>query len=416
MSTDSNAQRLIQEAQGIFDAADRQGRALTGDERIYCEGLVERAQQRSSFEKMLGQMPGGGGNVSTDPVAFYGGDPGTKFVQSEGFRRIADPGTRSKSFTTGMIEVSDVPIGMKGTMLEGSGSPGSGSAGGLVPVPQLQPGVVEKLFQPLVLEQLLGANLATGNTVRYIMEGTATSGAAGVAEAGVKPESTIGLSTIDEPIKKVATSIETSDELLEDATAVQAFVNGRLGLFVRIEVERQLLRGTSGGNEVQGILTSRGVPVYAGGTAAGNYAEQIFKAMNGTRGSSFVEPEWIVMHPTDWQVLRLLKDSTGQFMGGGPFLGQYGNGANLQQSGQLSGVADSVWNKAVYVTTAIGGPGTALIGSSQAATVWSRGGLSVEATNSHASNFFLDLVAIRAERRLGLACYRSSAFCEIRLS
>ena len=54
---------------------------------------------------------------------------------------------------------------------------------------------------------------------------------------------------------------------------------------MNIEAERQLFRGTSGGNEVQGILTSRGVPVYAGGTAAGNKAVQLFKAMNGMRGS-----------------------------------------------------------------------------------------------------------------------------------
>jgi HK97 family phage major capsid protein len=60
-----------------------------------------------------------------------------------------------------------------------------------------------------------------------------------------------------------------------------------------------LLRGTQGANEVQGLLTSRSVPVYAGGTAAGNKAEQLFKAMNGMRGSACMEPDWIVLHPTD---------------------------------------------------------------------------------------------------------------------
>ena len=63
--------------------------------------------------------------------------------------------------------------------------------------------------------------------------------------------------------------------MLEDAPAIQSYINGRLSLFVRIEEERQLIRGTSGGNEVQGLLTSRSVPVYAGGTAAGNKAVQI---------------------------------------------------------------------------------------------------------------------------------------------
>jgi hypothetical protein len=87
-----------------------------------------------------------------------------------------------------------------------------------------------------------------------------------------------------------------SDELLEDAPAITMFVNNQLSLFCRLESERHLLRGTSGGNEVQGLLTARGVPVYAGGTAAGNKAVQIFKAMSGQRGSALLEPNrrsWI---------------------------------------------------------------------------------------------------------------------------
>ena len=41
--------------------------------------------------------------------------------------------------------------------------------------------------------------------------------AAAVAEGGLKPESVLGYSTLDEPIEKVATTVIISDELLEDA-------------------------------------------------------------------------------------------------------------------------------------------------------------------------------------------------------
>ena len=138
---------------------------------------------------------------------------------------------------------------------------GSGSA--------VRPGCRQTLFQPLTIENLLGANLATTNTVRYAVEGTATSGAAGVAEGGDKPQSTIAISTLDEPVKKIATTLVTSDELMEDVPAVQSFVNSRLSLFIGNEVERQLIRGTASDNEVQGLLVGRSVPIYAGGTAVG---------------------------------------------------------------------------------------------------------------------------------------------------
>ena len=141
----------------------------------------------------------------------------------------------------------------------------------------------------------------------------------------------------------MATVAVVSDELLSDAPAVQSLINGRLGVFVNIEVERQLIRGTAGGNEVQGLLTSRGVPVYAGGTAVGNRAGQLFKAMNGMRGSAFVEPDWVVMNPADYEIIRLLQDTAGQFMGGGPWQGQYGNAAQVAASSQLTGGIDTLW-------------------------------------------------------------------------
>jgi hypothetical protein len=42
-------------------------------------------------------------------------------------------------------------------------------------------------------------------------EGELASGAAGVAEGGDKPQSTIALSTLDEPIEKIATTLVVSE-------------------------------------------------------------------------------------------------------------------------------------------------------------------------------------------------------------
>ena len=405
--------------QGIWDSADRAGRDLTMSERTEVTEMLEQIKSQKAIEQLgrdlgagMPEFVRGDGSPFGAAVGAHA-SPGEAFVASKGYKAIKNSSARGQQWTSGMV---DVGLSMKGTLLEGAGSPGSGSGGGWLPVPQVVPGVVDKLFQPLKLENLLLSGVATGNQVRYAVEGTATSAAAGVAEAGNKPESTLGYGVADEPIKKVATTVQIADELIEDAPAISSFINGRLSLFVNIEVERQLFRGTSGGNEVQGILTSRGVPIYAGGTAAGNKAVQLFKAMNGTRGSSFTELEWVVIHPTDWEQIRLLTDTAGQLMGGGPFMGPYGNGNNLAASGQITGAQDTLWNKAVYVTAAIGGAGTALVGSTAAAQVWSRGGVQVEATNSHSTNFVFDITAIRAERRLGLTVFRPGALCEVRLA
>jgi HK97 family phage major capsid protein len=336
---------------------------------------------------------------------------GEEFTDSGAYKAAVDAykssGRLPSNFSTGAVGLS-----MKGTLLEGAGGGGGAVAS---TVPQVVPGIVDKLFQKLTFADLILQGQASTSSFRYVVEGTATSGAAGVAEGGTKPESTLGLTTTDEPIKKIATLLPISEEMLEDAPAIQSYINGRLILFVKIEEERQLIRGTSGGNEVQGLLTSRSVPVYAGGTAAGNRAVQLFKAMNGLRGSAFLEPDWIVMHPTDYEAVRLLTDTAGQFFGGGPFMGPYGNGSNLAASGQVTGATDSLWGKPVYVTAATGA-GTAVVGTRESAQVWRRGGMSVEASNSHSNYFQLNLIAIRAEERLGLAVYRPTGFVEVRLA
>lgn len=331
---------------------------------------------------------------------------GEMFVNSEGFKSIFDSGQRKSRFSTGAIELAT-----KGTLLTGPGAPGTGTGGGLLVTPQAIPGVVDTLFQPLTVADIIASGTTNTNTLRYVVEGTATSGAAGVAEGAAKPESTLALSTVDEPVKKIATTLHLSDEMLEDAAQVQSYINGRLSLFVRIEEEDQLVKG-GGTNDLVGINGRTGVNIYAGGTVDNN-AVVIFKALNGTRGSAFLEPDAIVMNPADWQETRLLMDANQQFYGGGPFHGQYGNGGVDPISGQLTGATDTIWNKPVLVTTAIGA-GTALLGAFRtAAQVFRRSGLSIEASNSHDLHFTKNLVAIRAEQRLALCVYRPSAFTRV---
>jgi len=48
---------------------------------------------------------------------------------------------------------------------------------------------------------------------------------------------------VHEPVKRVATVLTVSDELLEDANAIKTYLKSRLSLFVTSEEERQLLPG-----------------------------------------------------------------------------------------------------------------------------------------------------------------------------
>src|SRR5215218_8379491 len=93
----SGAKRLALEAKGMFEQADREGRALTGQERSYVKDLLDRAKAQHEFDAEMSEL---GLGVGMEPSAFTGGGagdgggPGDVFVKSAEYRRIKDPGGR----------------------------------------------------------------------------------------------------------------------------------------------------------------------------------------------------------------------------------------------------------------------------------------------------------------------------------
>lgn len=412
--------RYASEVQGIWAKAEEEERETSSDERGEVEKHLKAIEQlkekkaeieeaikvEAEVKRVSQEMgPSDGlelknGADSIEPT-YHVKTVGEQFVESEGYRALRD---RIKSGNGVPQNASTGPVELKaGTLLEG------GQGAGLIPVPQVVSGQVETLFQRLTIADVLPSGQASSNSLRYIVEGTATNGADTVAEGEEKPASDLALSTVDEPIQKIATVLTVSDEMLEDAAAVQSYINGRLSLFVKITEEDQLIRGSGTPPDISGFY-DRAINVYARGTVDDN-ATALFKVINNTRGSSFLDVDHIFIHPSNWQATRLAKDDNGQFYGGGPFTSAYGGVQGPSSANQLQG--DSLWNVPVTITTAVGA-GTALVGSfRQAAQLFRRGGLTVEATNAHSDYFTKNLVAIRAEQREGLAVYRPAAFTKV---
>jgi HK97 family phage major capsid protein len=398
-----SAQALVREYQEIFERADAEGRDLSIAENKRVQELVESARTAKEIESFSRQLVG----ASSDPTG--GAAPGDVFIGSQGYKAVARADMRPQTWSSGPVEVMGPQAMMvKGTLSEGVG--GAGPGGGLTP-PQWQPVIVSKLLEPLGVADIFGQSTTTASQMRYVVEGTAVSGAAGVAELGVKPESALGYTETVEPIKKIATVLPVSDELLEDAASIQGYLNQRLLLFVRVEEERQLLRG-AGTNELVGLMNaSRGINVYSKAAGDDNVVA-LTKVIANTAGSSFVQPDAIVLHPSNWLSIRLLRDgvggTTGSFYGAGPF-GPSGNNA-----GAPGLFGQNLWGLPVVLSNVVGA-GTALVGNfRQSAHIWRRGGVSLEATNSHSDLFVRNITMLRAEERLGLGVYRNTAFTEVR--
>jgi hypothetical protein len=130
---------LSRQAHEIIRRADEESRDLTINESREVTALLDQIEAHKKAADGANEVQrsfGNAGPVRADGRAVYG-NPGGAFTASEGYKQIKD--ARGQAWTTGPVEVG---IESKGTLLEGTGSPGSGTGGGLVPIPDVTPGVV----------------------------------------------------------------------------------------------------------------------------------------------------------------------------------------------------------------------------------------------------------------------------------
>jgi hypothetical protein len=170
--------------------------------------------------------------------------------------------------------------------------------------PQYLPGVLPLLFQRLTVADLMPNGTASGNSIIYMRESAVTNAAATVAEGGLKPASDINYAQVTETFKKIANTLKISDEMLQDVPYVQSQVNGRLVFFVQQKEEQQLLSGAGTGSELTGLLNRSGLTA-AQAKSTDSAIDAIYKDITKIRVNAFVDPSAIVMHPTDWQGIRL---------------------------------------------------------------------------------------------------------------
>ncbi len=394
-NTPDNQEKL----KALLTEGDTLRRSIETDNMIL--GLKSFATEPVGESKAYGGGPAGGDGVISQPFAKSIGE---QFIDNESYKAAVVGGKVESGFRAGLdLKGFLFPTGSKATF--------NLAAGGLNSTVNYinmgNPIMIEQ--QRLTVRDLLSTGETTMNSIPYIKESSFTNYADMVAEEGEKPEATLALTTASADVKKIAVVIKVTDEMFADFPMMRDYVNTRLTFSVKAKEEQQLLNGTGSGNQITGILNA-GIQTQSATTvsATNPVTDSIHKAITkirvatGTLGG--YEPDGIVMHPNDWQIIRLTKDTANQYFGGGPFTGAYGN---------VMQTVDKVFGLPVVQTTAIA-QGTALVGAFKlGAQIWQREGIRVDATNSNEDDFNFNRVSIRVEERLALTVYRPSAFCTV---
>jgi HK97 family phage major capsid protein len=314
---------------------------------------------------------------------------GQQWAESDVYKALLNGGMQGKSWQSGSVET-------KATLAEATG--GIGAALGVTPA--LLPGLTNILFADLTVADLIPNGVSDGYNFRYIVESAVTNAAATVAESGTKPLSDLTFAVVDDRLRKIATLLQVTDEMLADVSMIASYIDTRLALFIKIAEETQLLLGDGTAENLTGLMNRAGkqttiVKGTAPSLVGDNDMDVILRQITAVRIGSFLEPDAIVIDPASWQTILLSKAATaGTYLGGGPFTPQ----------------SPSLWGKKVVVSPRMTA-GAALVGAfAQAAQIWRKGGIVIDASNSHNLNFAINQTTIRAEERLALSVYRPGAF------
>jgi hypothetical protein len=152
--------------------------------------------------------------------------------------------------------------------------------------------------------------------VVYMEETTRNHAAAEKAEGADYAESAFAFTERTSPVRKITDSLPVTDEQLEDVAGMGGYINGRLTFGVRQRLDSQSLVGDAAGSNLRGIKNVVGIQVQAKGVDP--VMDAFFKAMVKVRVTGRAVPTHHLIHPTDWQGIRLTRTADGVYILGAP--------------------------------------------------------------------------------------------------
>lgn len=245
---------------------------------------------------------------------------------------------------------------------------------------------------PLVIEGLIPHIPVTSSSVQYLKNSAFTNGAKVVAEGTAKPESTFQFKLATANVETIAHYTKITEQLAQDAPAVQAFINAKMIYGLQLKIDEQLVNG-------QGAESSELVGLLKDATTCTDYSTELtelkpsiktmvdfalgIKTKLETIGYA---PKYLILNPIDWASLALIKDTQGLYLLGGP----------------ATVAGKTLWGMSVVTTPSMPQGKYLMSDFALGATIFDRQEVAVEIDREQ-DDFTKNLFTIRVERRLGLA-------------
>jgi len=231
------------------------------------------------------------------------------------------------------------------------------------------------------------------NVIRYVKESAYTDNAANVAEGSAPTDSEFQLTAEDAVVQKTSAVMTISQEMLDDTPGLSSYLSQRLPAKINTVIDDQLIGGSGSSPNLLGLMNG-GTTFAAGGFANAIESAQeldvLYVAMNQLALSNYAA-NGIVLNPTDFHKIALLKDTTNEYLRGNSLVSADG-------FFRINGVP-------VYMNNKMAAGNFVVADFSQASQVWQREGLRVDFGYEDSDNFSKYLVSVRGIARIEHSIY-----------
>ena len=326
-------------------------------------------------------------------------------VASEGFKSVSEEVLESDKFQNysrrGFLQDTRAVIPLEKGFFDPerkttitSSTVGSSTAGILTPT-RVQD-LVLLARRRLTIRDILPSRAVSSNAVEFPYVNTVTSAASPQVEASDKAESTITYDIGTASVRTLAHWIPATNQVLDDWPALQRAIENELMYRLKLKEEEEILAGSGAGVHLNGLVTQ--ATSYAGtyDVAADTNLDTLRWAILEAEDDDEMV-DFIVLNPVNFWTIMGIKDQSTN-------VGNYVIGSPTSSPQPMT-----LWNKMVVVSNTLTS-GTFLVGNSRQAEVFDRQQANIVISTEHSDYFIKNMVAIRAEERLALAVYRTSAF------
>jgi len=380
-SVSGTPEAKLAEAQRLNEELNALGTELT-EAKGLATAAVDTAKRQAWLSEPPGrpQQPGGEGkgepSVAVKSLGQY-------VVDSEEFK--ATMGHSRKSLSIEHKDIQNPIAYLKTLFLTTDGfAPESTRTGRIVEAALLGPQVLD----------IIPSTPTAQAAVVYMEETVTTEAAAERAEGAAYAEADISYAEASSTVRSIGVSLPVTDEQLEDVPGIQGLLNGRLSFFLRRRLDGQVLVGNGTAPNLSGILDQSGLQTQAKGTDP--VFDAIHKAITKVLVTGAADPSAIVLHPNDWEGIRLTRTTDGIYILGNP----------------ADAGPKRLWSLPVVTSNQIT-ENTGLVGDfATHCELRPRRGIEVE-VGFVADQFKEGEQTIRAGLRTAFVVYRAAAFCSV---